>query len=115
MCFGFSYSQKFGPIWAVPPVFLEIGGSVEFAINFGIGYDTEGFRNWLMNDLGIRKGEMVALNGPNSAEYLMMWFALDGIGAGVSYINCNLTGTPLVHSAKVIIMLGRVVFCCHDS
>ncbi len=25
---SFSYSQKFGPIWAVPPVFLEIGGSV---------------------------------------------------------------------------------------
>ena len=50
--FGFSYSQKFGPIWAVPPVFVEIGGSVEFAINFGIGYDTEGFRNWLLNDQG---------------------------------------------------------------
>lgn len=59
--------------------------------------------NWLMNDLGIQKGEMVALNGPNSAEYLAMWFALDGIGAGISYINCNLTGTPLVHSAKVIL------------
>jgi non-ribosomal peptide synthetase component F len=57
--------------------------------------------NWLMNDLGIQKGEMVALDGPNSAEYLMLWFALEGIGAGISFINCNLTGVSLTHSVKV--------------
>ena len=32
--------------------------------------------NWLLNDLGIQNGEMVALDGPNSAEYLLIWFAL---------------------------------------
>ena len=54
-----------------------------------------------MNDMGIQKGEMVALDGPNSAEYLLLWFAIEGIGAGVSYVNCHLTGNPLVHSVKV--------------
>ena len=57
--------------------------------------------NWLMNDLGIQKREMVALNGPNSAEYLLIMFALEGIGAAVSFINCHLTGTPLTHSVKL--------------
>ncbi len=54
-----------------------------------------------MRDLGVQPGEMVALDGPNSAEYLLLWFALEGIGAGVSYVNSNLTGQPLMHSAKV--------------
>lgn len=44
---------------------------------------------------------MVALNGPNSAEYLMLWFSLEGIGASISFINSHLTGTPLTHSVKV--------------
>ena len=54
-----------------------------------------------MKDLGIRKGELIAIDGPNSPEYLMLWFALDGIGACVSFINCHLTRQPLVHSVKV--------------
>jgi hypothetical protein len=57
--------------------------------------------NWLMNDLGVEIGEMVAVDGGNSPEYLMLWFALDAIGATISYINWNLTGAGLVHCAKV--------------
>ncbi|KAI1440945.1 fatty acid transporter [Annulohypoxylon stygium] len=57
--------------------------------------------NWLMKDLGIKKGEMVALDGGNSPEYVMVWFALEAIGASVAFINCNLTAHPLVHSVKV--------------
>jgi hypothetical protein len=57
--------------------------------------------NWLMNDLGIRVEEVVAIDGGNSAEYLMLWFALDAIGAVPSFLNWNLTGTGLVHCAKV--------------
>jgi len=44
---GFSYSQKFGPIWQLPPVFLEIGGSLSASLKFGIGYDTQGLRELL--------------------------------------------------------------------
>lgn len=57
--------------------------------------------NWLMSELGIKVGEVVALDGGNSPEYLMLWFALDAIGAVMSFVNWNLTGPGLVHCAKV--------------
>jgi acyl-CoA synthetase (AMP-forming)/AMP-acid ligase II len=57
--------------------------------------------NWLMNDLGIGVEEVVAIDGGNSPEYMMLWFALDAIGAVTSFVNWNLTGTGLVHCAKV--------------
>ena len=63
--------------------------------------DLQRVGNWLMNELKIERDEMVALDGPNSAEYLLIWFALEGIGAKISYVNCHLTGNPLVHSVKV--------------
>lgn len=60
--------------------------------------------NWLMNDLGIKIEEVVAIDGGNSPEYLMLWFALDAIGAVVSFVNWNLTGAGLVHCVKVRIL-----------
>lgn len=54
-----------------------------------------------MNDLGVKVGEMVALDGPNSPEYLMMWFALDAMGASPAFINCHLTARPLMHCVQV--------------
>lgn len=57
--------------------------------------------NWLVNDLGIGVEEVVAIDGGNSPEYLMLWFALDAVGAVTSFVNWNLTGTGLVHCAKV--------------
>lgn len=56
--------------------------------------------NWLMNDLGIQKTEVVAINGGNSPEYLMLWFGLEAIGGVPSFINCNLTAAPLIHCVK---------------
>jgi acyl-CoA synthetase (AMP-forming)/AMP-acid ligase II len=53
--------------------------------------------NWLMNDLGIKKRELVALDGGNSPEYLLIWMAIESIGACPSFTNCNLTAAPLVH------------------
>lgn len=57
--------------------------------------------NWLMKNLGVQKGEMVALDGGNSAEYLMLVFALEAIGAKTALINCNLTAQPLVHCVQL--------------
>ena len=54
-----------------------------------------------MNDLGIRRGELVGIDGANSPEYLMLWFALEGIGACISFINCHLTNQSLVHCVEV--------------
>ena len=63
--------------------------------------DLQRVGNWLMNDLGIARDEMVVLDAENSAEYLMVWLALEGIGAPCAFLNCNLTNQPLVHCAKL--------------
>ncbi|KAF2654372.1 acetyl-CoA synthetase-like protein [Lophiostoma macrostomum CBS 122681] len=57
--------------------------------------------NWLMSDLGVQEGEVVAIDGGNSPEYYMLWFALDAVGAVVSFVNWNLTGEGLVHCVKI--------------
>lgn len=62
-----------------------------------------GVANWLMKDMGVESGEMVAIDGGNSPEYYMLWFALDAIGAKISFLNWNLTGAGLVHCIKVYI------------
>ncbi|KAF2636967.1 long-chain fatty acid transporter-like protein [Massarina eburnea CBS 473.64] len=57
--------------------------------------------NWLIDELGIEKGEVVAIDGGNSPEYMMLWFAIDAIGAATSFVNWNLTGDGLVHCVKL--------------
>lgn len=59
--------------------------------------DVRKVANWLKNDLGVGLREIVALDGQNTPEYLMLWFGLDAIGAVPSFINCNLTSKPLLH------------------
>jgi acyl-CoA synthetase (AMP-forming)/AMP-acid ligase II len=74
--------------------------------------DLQRVGNWLMNDLGIQKNEIVAINGGNSPEYLLLWFGLDAIGAVPSFINCNLTLQPLVHCVKLC--ESRYLICDED-
>ncbi|KAH9889122.1 fatty-acyl-CoA synthase [Xylariomycetidae sp. FL2044] len=57
--------------------------------------------NWLMKELGVQKGEVVAVDGGNSPELMMLWFALEAIGATPAFINCNLTSKALVHCIKI--------------
>ncbi|KKZ61643.1 hypothetical protein EMCG_03828 [[Emmonsia] crescens] len=63
--------------------------------------DVHGVGNWLMNSLGIERGELVALDGGNSPEYLLLSYGLESIGACPSFINSNLTAAPLVHCVKL--------------
>lgn len=56
---------------------------------------------WLLKDLDIQPKEIVAIDGGNSPEYLMLWFALEAINACPAFINCNLTSGPLTHSVKL--------------
>ncbi|EOA81872.1 long-chain fatty acid transporter fat1 [Exserohilum turcicum] len=56
---------------------------------------------WLIDELDVQVGEVVAIDGGNSPEYLMLWFALDAIGATTSFINWQLTGAGLVHCTKL--------------
>ncbi|KAI9375582.1 hypothetical protein BJX61DRAFT_549275 [Aspergillus egyptiacus] len=57
--------------------------------------------NWLRQELGVEKEELVALDGLNSPEYLIAWFAIDSIGAAPSFINHSLTGRSLEHCIKL--------------
>jgi acyl-CoA synthetase (AMP-forming)/AMP-acid ligase II len=57
--------------------------------------------NWLIKDLGVQKGDMIALNGTNSAEYLLLEFAIEAVGASTAFINHNLTDKALVHCVKL--------------
>ncbi|KAJ6002745.1 hypothetical protein N7451_005292 [Penicillium sp. IBT 35674x] len=74
--------------------------------------DLQRVGNWLMNDLGIEKNEVVAINGGNSPEYLLLWFGIDAIGAVPAFINCNLTLQPLVHCVKLC--ESRYLICDED-
>ncbi|PVI03827.1 acetyl-CoA synthetase-like protein [Periconia macrospinosa] len=59
--------------------------------------------NWLVEEVGVKggEGEVVALDGGNSVEYLMLWFAIEAVGSSLSCVNCNLTGDGLVHCVKL--------------
>jgi acyl-CoA synthetase (AMP-forming)/AMP-acid ligase II len=57
--------------------------------------------NWLLQELDVQKGDIVALDGGNCPEYLMLWFALEGIGAVPSFVNNNLTSQSLLHCIQV--------------
>jgi acyl-CoA synthetase (AMP-forming)/AMP-acid ligase II len=57
--------------------------------------------NWLLKDLEVKKGEVVALDGGNTPEYMLLHLALEAIGAVPAFLNCNLTGNPLVYSVKL--------------
>ena len=80
-------------------VFLQFEGSKWTYKQFYLEVQRVG--NWLMNDLGIERNEVVALDGGNSCSYLLLWFALEGIGACPAFINCNLTSDSLHHCVKV--------------
>ncbi|OAG41784.1 hypothetical protein AYO21_04019 [Fonsecaea monophora] len=64
-------------------------------------HDIQRVANWLMKDLGIKRHEIVALDGENSPEYLLIWFGLEAIGACPSFINYNLTAAALIHCVKL--------------
>lgn len=63
--------------------------------------DVQRVGNWLLRDLQIERNEMVAIDGPNSPEYVMILLAVNGLDAGSAYINSNLTATSLTHSVKL--------------
>ncbi|KAK8240865.1 long-chain fatty acid transport protein [Phyllosticta capitalensis] len=63
--------------------------------------DVQKIANWLMKDLGVEVGEIVALDGQNSPEWILLWLALDAIGAVKSYINCHITGNSLAHCIRL--------------
>ncbi|KAM3455260.1 hypothetical protein MY3296_002448 [Beauveria thailandica] len=55
---------------------------------------------YLRAHLGVRPGDVVALDFQNSDTFLLLWWGLWSIGAKPAFINFNLTSTPLAHCVK---------------
>ena len=53
-------------------------------------------------DLGLRKGDVVALLMPNRPEYLAAWIGIAKVGGVTALINTNLTGASLAHSIRIV-------------
>ncbi|TQV96419.1 long-chain fatty acid transporter [Cordyceps javanica] len=52
---------------------------------------------YLRARLGVRPGDVVALDFQNSDTFLLLWWGLWSIGAKPAFINFNLTSAPLAH------------------
>ncbi|KAI9683063.1 MAG: hypothetical protein M1820_010931, partial [Bogoriella megaspora] len=59
------------------------------------------YGQWLKNELGVKKGEIVALDCMNSPQFVWVWLGLWSIGAKPAFINYNLGGESLVHCVRV--------------
>lgn len=55
---------------------------------------------YLRAHLGIRPGDVVALDFQNSDTFILLWWGLWSIGAKPAFINFNLTSAPLAHCVK---------------
>ena len=58
------------------------------------------YAHWA-GDVGIRRGEVVALLMPNRLEYLPIWYGLSKVGVVTALINNQLTGEALAHCLNV--------------
>lgn len=62
--------------------------------------DTLRYGSWLRETFGIKKGDIVAMDFPNSDMFVFVWMGLWSIGAKPAFINYNLTGQALVHCVR---------------
>jgi acyl-CoA synthetase (AMP-forming)/AMP-acid ligase II len=58
------------------------------------------YGHWLKTRMGVNKGDIVALDFQNTAQFVFLFLALWEIGAKPAFINYNLTGKALVHCLK---------------
>jgi acyl-CoA synthetase (AMP-forming)/AMP-acid ligase II len=58
------------------------------------------YGHWLKTQMGVKKGEIVAMDFQNTDQFVFLWLALWEIGAKPAFINYNLTGKALSHCIK---------------
>lgn len=64
-------------------------------------YDTVlQFAEWLKQEHGVKKGDVVALDFTNKPQFVFLWFAIWSLGAKPAFINTNLRGEALLHCVK---------------
>lgn len=62
--------------------------------------ETLKYGTWFAQKLGVKKGDIVAMDFPNSDKFIFVWLGLWSIGAKPAFINYNLAGPALVHCIK---------------
>lgn len=62
--------------------------------------ETLKYGTWFSQEFGVKKGDIVAMDFPNSDKFIFVWLGLWSIGAKPAFINYNLTGHALVHCIK---------------
>ena len=67
------------------------------------------YGTWFKTKLGVKPGEIIAVDFMNSDTFVFIWFGLWAIGAKPAFVNYNLTASPLVHcvrasSARVLLV-----------
>lgn len=58
------------------------------------------YGHWMRTELGIKPGQIVAMNFDNSDKFIIVWLALWSVGAKPAFLNYNLTGHALAHCVK---------------
>lgn len=59
------------------------------------------YARWAL-EIGIGKGDVVALMMPNRPEYLAAWLGIARAGGVTALLNTNLTGAPLAHCVNIV-------------
>lgn len=57
---------------------------------------------WLKEKMGVKKGDVVAMDFMNSDTFVFIWMGLWSIGAKPAFINYNLREQPLVHCIETV-------------
>lgn len=58
------------------------------------------YGHWMRTKLGVKPGDIVAMDFQNSDTFIFVWFGLWSIGAKPAMINYNLSGASLSHCLK---------------
>ncbi|KAM5350635.1 hypothetical protein ACJ41O_007140 [Fusarium nematophilum] len=55
------------------------------------------YGTWLKREMGVKKGDIVAMDYQNSDTFILLWLGLWSIGAKPAFLNYNLSGASLAH------------------
>lgn len=59
------------------------------------------YAHWTL-EMGLVKGDVVALLMPNRPEYFAIWLGISSVGAVVALVNTNLAGPALAHCINIV-------------
>jgi hypothetical protein len=71
------------------------------------------YAEWLKQEHGIKKDDIVALDFKNRIEFVLIWYAIWSLGARPAFINTSLRSDALIHcvktsSSKLLVIDGEL-------